>query len=114
MSTNIREVLERIDAAKVRMAMSDRQISLSAGMQPDQIRELRRSASRGEGSVEDIDLEAVAKVLGVPFQWLLSGEEEPGLSMEGPDRDAVGSQLQREIVIETGGAKSVTVNIVLR
>jgi hypothetical protein len=80
-------VLRRIDRrqkalrAKTRERVSDRSISLKAGLSADYLRSLRRQYDRGtQIGVTTAAIAAIAKALETTTEWLLHGlgPEEPG------------------------------------
>jgi hypothetical protein len=83
----LRAVLRRVDRrqkalrAKTRERVSDRSISLKAGLSADYLRSLRRQYDRGtQIGVTTPAIAAIAKALETTTEWLLHGlgPEEPG------------------------------------
>src|SRR4029077_17212986 len=83
----LRAVLRRVDRrqkalrAKTRERVSDRSISLKAGLSADYLRSLRRQYDRGtQIGVTTAAIAAIAKALETTTEWLLHGlgPEEPG------------------------------------
>lgn len=81
---NIQEVLARIDerldamAAETGKRLSDRALSLQAGLSADAVRNWRRSAKAGKDAGTNAgSLRQIASTLGVSETWLIHGSESP-------------------------------------
>jgi hypothetical protein len=75
---DMRAILDRIDAIASARNLSDRKLSLMAGMSGDVIRNWRRRV-REEGDLVGASrrsIAAVARVLQVSPEWLLTGSDE--------------------------------------
>lgn len=92
----MKEILARIDSCKAHFGISDRQLSLSAGLSAEGIRNWRRRVANGDNPGANMrSLEAVAQVLGVSPEWLARGEGTPDIVMATGDGQATPLEVKR-------------------
>jgi hypothetical protein len=72
MTLDMDSIIERINERLSTLGLSEREASIAATGKPDSIRTIRRGAIP---SVTTVD--ALARVLSVPIEWLLYGKESP-------------------------------------
>jgi phage repressor protein C with HTH and peptisase S24 domain len=73
---DLKQILDRVDAIQAPRNLSDRKLSLMAGMSGDVIRNWKRRVKAGDedAGANRRSLEAVARALGVSSHWLITGE----------------------------------------
>lgn len=80
---NMLDYLARLDTVRDKLGLSDRALSLRAGLSSDAVRNLRRGAAAGkEFGVYKTTTNALAAALGVSPLWLETGQDDIGLSQQ--------------------------------
>ena len=71
---DMKAILDRITYCREQMGMSERSVSIAAGMSADGVRNWRRRMEKGEEPGANLrSLEQMAQVLGVSRDWLVDG-----------------------------------------
>jgi len=93
-SMDMKQILERISLCRDSVGISERALSLAAGMSADAIRNWRRKVDKGdEPGANTRSIEMVANALGVSREWLLTGLEDGEITRPDPQSTVARPQI---------------------